>query len=98
MKEWRPKTKGWLFVVTTVLPEVARMWAKHAVVAVLAQMERKFVSARGGVVVLNREGRRPETDDAKSLRAAVYQHIPVPRRVDKYSIARGSGNASHRQY
>ena len=73
------------------------MWAKHAVVAVLAQMERKFVSARGGVVVLNREGRRPETDASKSLRAAVYQHIPVPRWTDKYNSIRGIGNASYRQ-
>jgi hypothetical protein len=56
------------------------MCAKQAVVEVLAQMERKFVSARGGVVVLKREGRKPETEDSKSERAEVYQHIPVPGR------------------
>jgi len=71
------------------------MCAKQAVVAVLAQTERKLVSARGGVVVLKSEGRRPDTDDSKSLRAAVYQHIPVPRGV----IRSGSGrDIKHTSY
>ena len=79
MKVCLPNTKGWLFTDTTGVAVAARMCEKTHLLAVLAQILRKFVSWSGGWAFLKSAGCSAVYPSAlKSLAADVYQATPKP--------------------